>query len=118
MQPDSERFRGPGTDAGARKSHPRDSSKYETGFVERVYLALLLEDSLWERASPRLTCARRRPSVRLSDAFLRAASLTCMRLCTATAPAFLANRVAVPLCCTTSVLPSSVATPPCTCTWK
>src|ERR1035441_4017795 len=109
--------------------------------------------SCWLRASPRLTCTRRRPSSRFPAAFFLAASLTCTRLLTAAAPAalhiprappprrppsrppasfFLAAsltctrlltaaapavlhiRVAVPLCCTTSVLPSMVATPPCT----
>src|ERR1035438_3340487 len=70
--------------------------------------------SCWLRASPRLTCTRRRPSSRFPAAFSFAASLTCTRLFTATAPAVLHMRVAVPLCCTTSVLPSMVATPPCT----
>ena len=37
---------------------------------------------------------------------------------TAIAPALLAMRVAEPLCWTTSVRPSIVATPPCTCTWN
>src|ERR1035441_5946551 len=66
------------------------------------------------RASPRLTCTRRRPSARFPAAFCLAASLIFTRLFTTTAPAVLHIRVAVPLCCTTSVLPSIVATPPCT----
>src|ERR1035441_8553185 len=46
--------------------------------------------------------------------FFLAASLPCTRLLPAAPPAVLHIRVAVPLCCTTSVLPSMVATPPCT----
>src|ERR1017187_4990792 len=41
-----------------------------------------------------------------------------MRLLTASAPPVLARRVATPLCCTTPVWPSMVATPPCTRTWN
>ena len=41
-----------------------------------------------------------------------------MWLFTATAPAVFAIRVATPLCWITSVRPSMVATPPCTCTWN
>jgi hypothetical protein len=66
------------------------------------------------RASPRLICARRLPVSRFAAAFSFAASLTWMRLFTASAPAALAMRVALPLCCMTPVLPSMVATPPCT----
>src|ERR1019366_3054917 len=66
------------------------------------------------RTSPRLTWTRRRPSSRFPAAFCLAASLICTRLFTTAAPAVLHMRVAVPLCCRTSVLPSMVATPPCT----
>ena len=41
-----------------------------------------------------------------------------MLFTTLRAPAVLAIRVAAPLCCTTSVVPSQVATPPCTWTLK
>src|ERR1700722_20146149 len=70
------------------------------------------------RGSPRLIWALRRPFARFSDAFYLAASLISMWLFTPIAPAVLAIRVAAPLCWITSVLPSIVATPPCTLKWN
>src|SRR5229473_2247715 len=65
-------------------------------------------------ASLRFTCARRLPESRFDAAFSLAASLTSTRFTTLDAPAFFASLVAVPLCCSTSVFPVMVATPPCT----
>ena len=66
----------------------------------------------FDRGSLRLTCARRRPDSRFCLDCSFAASLICTLLTTWRAPAVFAMRVAVPLCCMISVLPSIVAVPP------
>ena len=72
-------------------------------------------DDAEKRERPR-DRALRPPDDRFAAALSFAASLTSTLFTTCFAPALFASRVAVPLCCSTSVFPLMVATPPWTCT--
>ena len=96
--------------AWAKASTGKRRTKAARGFIQlvRFYHA----PSLQRLCVAALDLGTAASLANVAEAFSRAASLTWILLMTFLAPAVLAIRVAEPLRCTTSVLPSMVATPP------